>query len=144
MGCLKPHRNSDYLRSKRMKQSKAITFIGGYHVFSAIVVLLSLLLNGSPMNTVFGVPQIPDYIVKILIVIIYIPTGYLFMRRVTISYWILLILQIIFFFVSASLAKRFSTQPYIGNMLYSLFVIVVSILRRKEFCNHIDVIWDRQ
>lgn len=125
-----------------MKQSKAITFIGGYHVFSAIVVLLSLLLNGSPMNTVFGVPQIPDYIVKMLVVIIYIPTGYLFMKRVTISYWILLILQIIFFFISAGLAKRFSTQPYIGNMIYSLFVIVVTILRRKEFCNRIDVIWN--
>ena len=127
-----------------MKQSKAITFIGGYHVFSAIVVFLSLLLNGSPMNTVFGVPQIPDYIVKMLVVIIYIPTGYLFMKRVTISYWVLLILQIIFFFVSAGLAKRFPTQPYIGNMLYSLFVIVVTILRRKEFCNRINVIWNRQ
>ncbi|WP_207671089.1 hypothetical protein, partial [Robinsoniella peoriensis] len=68
-------------------------------------VLRELLLNGSPMNTVFGVPQIPDYIVKMLIVVIYIPTGYLFMKRVTISYWILLILQIIFFFISAGLAK---------------------------------------
>lgn len=122
-----------------MKQSKVITFIGGYHVFSAVAVFLSLLFNGSQMNTVFGVPQIPDYIVKTLIVIIYIPTGYLFMKRVTISYWIILILQIIFFFISASLTKRYSTQPYIGNMLYSLFVIVVTILRRKEFCNRVDV-----
>ena len=49
-----------------MKESKVITFIGGFYIFGGIIVLLSLIFNGSQLNTIFGLPNIPDYIVKLL------------------------------------------------------------------------------
>ena len=48
-----------------MKKSKVITFIGGFYIFGGIISFLSLLLGGSPLNTVFDLPDIPDYVVKI-------------------------------------------------------------------------------
>lgn len=36
-----------------MKKSKVITFIGGFYIFGGIISFLSLLLGGSPLNTVF-------------------------------------------------------------------------------------------
>ena len=54
-----------------MKESKVITFIGGFYIFGGIIVLLSLIFNGSGLNMIFGVPNIPDYIVKLLVGIIY-------------------------------------------------------------------------
>ena len=79
----------------------------------------------------FNLPNIPDYIVKLLLGIIYIPLGYLYIRRIKYTNWIILILAILTFFVSADLTTKLNIQPYIGNLLYSLFVIIATIIRRK-------------
>ena len=123
---------------KFMKKSKVITFIGGFYIFGGIISFLSLLLDGSPLNTVFALPDIPDYIVKFLLTIIYIPAGYLFLKRVKFSNWLILALAVLTFCISAELTTTFNTQPYIGNMLYSLFVIIATVIRRKEFTNNIN------
>lgn len=122
---------------KFMKKSKVITFIGGFYMFGGIISFLSLLFGGSPLNTVFALPDIPDYIVKFLLVIIYIPAGYLFLKRIKFSNWMILVLAVLTFCISAELTTTFNAQPYIGNMLYSLFVIIATITRRKEFTNNI-------
>ena len=54
-----------------MKKSKVITFIGGFYIFGGIISFLSLLFGGSPLNTVFALPDIPDYIVKLLLRSVY-------------------------------------------------------------------------
>ena len=123
-----------------MKESKIVTFIGGFYIFGGIIVLLSLIFNGSELNMIFGVPNIPDYIVKILLGIIYRPLGYLYINRIKNSNWIILALAIIFFCISASLTTEFNTQPFIGNLIYSLFVIIATIVRRKEFKNSLNTI----
>ena len=127
-----------------MKESKVITFIGGFYIFGGIIALLSLLFNGSQLNLVFNLPNIPDYIVKLLLAIVYIPLGYLYIRRIKYSHWIILILAILTFFVSADLTTKLNTQPYIGNLLYSLFVIITTIIRRKEFINNIKTISNKE
>ena len=121
-----------------MKKTKIITFIGGFYIFGGIVVLLSLLLNGSPMNTVFDLPDSSNHIVKLLIGIIYVPLGYLFLKRIRFSNWIVLVLAILAFCISAELATKFDTQPYIGNTIYALFVIIATMIRRNEFVNDIN------
>ena len=121
-----------------MKKTKIITFIGGFYIFGGIVVLLSLLLNGSPMNTVFDLPDSSNHIVKLLIGIIYVPLGYLFLKRIRFSNWIVLVLAILTFCISAELATKFDTQQYIGNTIYELFVIIATMIRRNEFVNDIN------
>ena len=120
-----------------MKESKIITFIGGFYIFGGIIALLSLVFSGSQLNIVFDLPNIPDYIVKLLVGIIYIPLGYLYVKRVKLSNWIVVIFATIFFCISADLTTRFNKQPYIGNLIYSLFVIITTIAKRKEFMNNI-------
>ena len=107
-----------------MKKSKVITFIGGFYIFGGIIALLSLIFNGSQLNTVFNLPDVPDYIVKLMLGIIYIPIGYLYIKRVNFSSWIILGLAVLTFCISADLTVKLNTQPYIGNLLYSLFVII--------------------
>ena len=127
-----------------MKESKVITFIGGFYIFGGIIALLSLLFNGSQLNLVFNLPNIPDYIVKLLLGIIYIPLGYLYIRRIKYSNWIILIFAILTFCVSADLTTKLNAQPYIGNLLYSLFFIIATIIRRKEFVNNIKTIFIKE
>ena len=119
-----------------MKKSKIITFIGGFYIFGGIIALLSLIFNGSQLNTVFNLPDVPDYIVKLLLGIIYIPIGYLYIKRVNFSSWIILGLAVLTFCISADLNVKLNTQPYIGNLLYSLFVIIATIVKRNEFINN--------
>lgn len=123
-----------------MKESKIITFIGGFYILGGIIVLLSLIWNGSGLNIVFNLPNIPDYIIKLIVGIIYIPLGYLYINRIKYSNWIVLVLAIIFFLISASLATAFNTQPFIGNLIYSFFVIIATIIRRNEFTNNIKTL----
>lgn len=119
-----------------MKKSKIITFIGGFYIFGGIIALLSLIFNGSQLNTVFNLPDVPDYIVKLLLGIIYIPIGYLYIKRVNFSSWIILGLAVLTFCISADLTVKLNTQLYIGNLLYSLFVIIATIVKRNEFVNN--------
>lgn len=119
-----------------MKKSKVITFIGGFYIFGGIIALLSLTFNGSQLNTVFNLPDVPDYIVKLMLGLIYIPIGYLYIKRVNFSSWIILGLAVLTFCISADLTVKLNTQPYIGNLLYSLFVIIATIVKRNEFINN--------
>lgn len=118
-----------------MKESKVITFIGGFYIFGGIIVLLSLIFNGSALNIAFDLPNVPDYIVKLIVSLIYIPLGYLYINRIKNSNWVVLVLAIIFGCISASLTTKYNTQPFIGNLVYSCFVIVMTFLKRKEFKN---------
>lgn len=118
-----------------MKESKVITFIGGFYIFGGIIVLLSLIFNGSALNINFDLLNVPDYIVKLIVSLIYIPLGYLYINRIKNSNWVVLVLAIIFGCISASLTTKYNTQPFIGNLVYSCFVIVMTFLKRKEFKN---------
>ena len=69
-----------------MKESKVVSFIGGFYIFVGIIVLLSFVFNGSPLNAVFDLPNVPDYIVKLAIALIYIPLGYLYVKKDIIFY----------------------------------------------------------
>ena len=118
-----------------MKESKVITFIGGFYIFGGIIILLPLIFNGSALNISFDLPNVPDYIVKLIVSLIYIPLGYLYINRIKNSNWVVLVLAIIFGCISASLTTKYNTQPFIGNLVYSCFVIVMTFLKRKEFKN---------
>ena len=123
-----------------MKESKVITFIGGFYIFGGIIVLLSLIFNGSALNIAFDLPNVPDYIVKLIVSLIYIPLGYLYINRIKDSNWVVLVLAIIFGCISASLTTKYNAQPFIGNLVYSCFVIVMTFLKRKEFKNDLKTL----
>ena len=123
-----------------MKKSKAVTFIGGFYIFGSIIVLLSLIFGGSALNTVFDVPHISDTIVKLFVALFFIPSGFLYVKRARIGYWLILLSSLVFFCISAALTTELNVQPYIGNMIYSLFVVVITVLRRKEFYHSIKAV----
>jgi len=124
-----------------MKKSKMVTFIGGFYILGGFVLLLSLFFGGSPINNIFGLPNISDYIVKPIIAIIFIPLGYLYMKRIKYSNIAMLLCAAIFFCISADLTTKLNEQPYIGNMIYSLFVLIVTLVRRKEFIYPVKAIF---
>ena len=123
-----------------MKEPKVITFIGGFYIFGGIIILLSLIFNGSALNIAFDLPNVPDYIVKLIVSLIYIPLGYLYINRIKNSNWVVLVLAIIFGCISASLTTKYNAQPFIGNLVYSCFVIVMTFLKRKEFKNDLKTL----
>ena len=95
--------------------------------------LVESFFNGSAINIIFGLPDVPDHIVKLCVSAIYIPAGYFYIKRSKIAYWIILVCAVITFLISADLTTITGMQPYIGNLIYSLFVIISTLLRRKEF-----------
>ena len=87
----------------KIKHSMIITFIGGFYVFGGIIILLSLFFNGSAINIIFGLPDVPDHIVKLCVSVIYIPAGYFYIKRSKIAYWIILVCAVITFLIKYSL-----------------------------------------
>ncbi len=124
-----------------MGESKLVTFIGGFYIFGAAVVGLSLIFGGDSINTIFDISSsFPDQLTKLLVVLFFLPAGYLYLQRAKLGYWLVLVSAIVFFFISATLLTEQGTQPYVGNMLYALFVVVVTVIRRKEFVNSLGEI----
>ena len=111
-----------------MKESKVITFIGGFYIFGGIIVLLSLIFNGSALNINFDLLNVPDYIVKLIVSIIYIPLGYLYINRIKNSNWVVLVLAIIFGCISASLTTKYNTptNPIVLNATKSIFIPLIT------------------
>ena len=89
-----------------MKESKAVTFIGGFYIFGSIIVLLSLIFGGSALSMVFNVPYIPDTIVKLFVVLFFIPSGFLYVKRTRIGYWLVLLSSIVFFLYKRDIDNR--------------------------------------
>lgn len=103
----------------RVEKTKDFTVMSNHHLRN---VSLSLKAKGL-LSLMLSLPDNWDY---------------LFLKRVKFSNWMILVLAVLTFCISAELTTTFNAQPYIGNMLYSLFVIIATITRRKEFTNNIN------
>lgn len=118
-----------------MERSRLITFIGSFYIFGGIIILISLMLGGTAVDIRFNLANIPDNIVLIVLSIVSVWAGFLYLKRVKPGFFAVFILSAVTFCFNAALTTKYNAQPYIGNMIYALFVIIATICKRKEFIN---------
>lgn len=112
------------------------TFIGYFYVFSSILILLTIFVKQDiPINVRFGLENIPNVLVVPIVAIISSVMAYGYLKMTKWGYWFTVIYSTLFMCISFTLINNVGGQPFIGNAIWSIIVLVYTILIRKKFNN---------
>jgi hypothetical protein len=115
-----------------------ITFISGYQMLGVFAVLFTLnSQQNPPLSIRFGVPFIPEILVKICVVIFAIIIAYGYFIQSKWGYWSMLIYSVLFCCVSIFQVNKYGSQPFIGNAIYAAIVIIYTVSHSKYFIGNI-------
>ena len=120
-----------------MKNPIGIKFIGWFQILGALAILFTLNVKQTPLiNVRFGVPFIPEILVKICVGVFAIIIAYGYLKQSKWGYWSMLIYSILFTCVSVIQINKYSSQPSLGNAIYAGIVAIYTIYNRKYFMNY--------
>jgi len=123
-----------------MKRPLGVTLIGYFYVFGAIILLITLGVKQEiGMNIRFGVPYIPEFVVRISIAVFSIIMAYGYLNMKKWGYWALMIYSILFLIISLNQITLYNSQPFIGNAIFSVIVIIYTYNKRYNFFDSINV-----
>jgi hypothetical protein len=91
------------------------------------------------MNIRFGVPYIPEFVVRISIAVFSIIMAYGYLNMKKWGYWALMIYSILFLIISLNQITLYNSQPFIGNAIFSVIVIIYTYNKRYNFFDSINV-----
>ncbi|SDL05590.1 hypothetical protein [Natronincola ferrireducens] len=118
------------------KRPKGVTFIGYFYIFGAIALLLSLVLGTKqdvPIGLRFGMPHVPENVIVPFIVVLSLVISYGYLTLKKWGYWLMILYSLLFLLISLSLLIEYNTQPFIGNTIWSIFVIIYTSRKKKAF-----------
>jgi hypothetical protein len=123
-----------------MKRPIGISFIGYFYIFGAIVLFLTLgIKQDININVRFGVPFLPEIAVRIFVAVFTILMAYGYLSLKKWGYWTMIIYSIIFSFISTNQANIYHSQPFIGNIIFSVIVLFYTVIMRHSFNNSVKV-----
>ncbi len=115
-------------------KSKVVTFIGYFYLFGVAVLLITLgTAQSVPFNIRLGIPQVPELLARILLAVVTAVITYGYLKRRKWGYWGMIIYSALFLAISLTIMKENNVQPFISNALFSLFVLIYTSVKRKEF-----------
>ncbi|MFA9397398.1 MAG: hypothetical protein ACERKV_03915 [Clostridiaceae bacterium] len=118
------------------KRPLGITLIGYFYVFGAFVLIVTLFTNSTQQFGIavrFGLPNIPEDIMKVLVSIISLIMAYGYLRLEKWGYWLMITYTIYFLVVSVTLSQQYKQQPFYGNVIWSIIVLIYTLIKRKYF-----------
>ncbi|KZE73392.1 hypothetical protein AV654_32460 [Paenibacillus elgii] len=115
-----------------------ITLIGSFYVFGSIVLLLSLFVMELSFEKYgiaarFGWPSVPEHLARFLVGAASLVLGYGYLKLKRWGYWLMVAYSIYFVIVSGYLFVLYKEQPFLGNIIWSLIVMVYSYCKRNHF-----------
>lgn len=118
------------------KRPLGITLIGYFYIWGAVALIITLFTSGTEQFGIavrFGVPNAPENIMRVLVSIISLIMAYGYLKLEKWGYWFMLIYTIYFLVVSITLAQQYNQQPFYGNIIWSIIVLIYTLSKRKYF-----------
>lgn len=113
------------------KQPIGIKWISYFQFFGAIAVLMTINIEQTPaLNVRFGVPFLPELLVKILIIVLGTLIAYGYLKQTKWGFFSMLVYSILFGGISCFQAQ---IQPFIGNGIYAFIVAIYTLGHFKDF-----------
>lgn len=123
-----------------VKKPIGISIIGWYQILGALVILFTLnIQQNPPVNVRFGIPFIPELLVRICIVIFSITIAYGYLTQSKWGYWSMLIYSIVFCCISLFKAINSGDELFVGNTIYTAIVAIYTVLHAKYFTKPISL-----
>ena len=121
-----------------MKRPLGISFISWFYMFGACILFITVVMKHTEtdqfgMNDRFGLPEIPEPLMRMMVAVItfIIIFGYYRLRKW--GFWLMIAYSVGFGAVSMKLLLADNQQPFIGNVIWSMVVFIYTLMVRKSF-----------
>ncbi|WP_273832242.1 hypothetical protein [Guptibacillus sedimenti] len=121
-----------------MKRPIGVTLISDFYLFGAVVLWLTAIFYDADANMVgvaerFGLPKAPERLMRVIVALTSLVLVYGYIRLTIWGYWFMIAYSVIFGCISAFLVSTPSPQPFLGNMIFSIIVLIYTLYVRKSF-----------
>jgi len=123
------------------KRPLGVTFIGYFYIFGALVLIATLFTNATDQYGIalrFGVPQVPENIIRVAVAIFTIVMAYGYLKLDKWAFWLMIAYSIYFLVISISLYQQYAQPLFCGNAIWSVIVLIYT-LSKSEYFGRIQV-----
>ena len=120
------------------KRPLGVTLIGYFYVFGSILLMITLFSNATEQYGIavrFGLPNVPENIMKVLVSIFSLIMAYGYLKLEKWGYWFMLIYTMYLLLVSINLSQQYNQQLFYGNVIWSIIVLIYTLSKRRYFNN---------
>ena len=123
--------------NKATNRPLGMLLIAAFYAFGAIMLLIGMVLNPVEVSRVIaerhGLPPSIGVIIVPVVAALALAIAYGLAIRAVWGFWLTIVYLIYFGSVSFILAGPASTQPYLGNLMWSVVVVIYLLIARKHF-----------
>ncbi|MGE6753529.1 hypothetical protein ACQKFO_08750 [Rossellomorea sp. NPDC071047] len=121
-----------------MKRPLGVSIIGYFYIFGSIVFLFTAIFYQAGADTIgiserFGVSVVPERVMRVAVAFFSLLMAYGYMRLKKWGFWLLITYSVLFGIISVILATNQPQQPFIGNVVFSVIVLIYSIYVKETF-----------
>lgn len=121
-----------------MKRPFGVSIIGYFYILGSIVLLFTAIFYQADVDTIgmserFGVSVVPERIMRVVVAFFSLLMAYGYMRLKKWGFWLLISYSVLFGFISFILLTNEPQQPFIGNVVFSIIVLIYTIYVKEAF-----------
>jgi len=121
-----------------LKKPIGISVISYFYIFGAIILLISSVFYNASTNSIgiaerFGVSNVSEPFFRVIVASITLMMIFGYFRLKKWGFWFMISYSVLFGSISLYLTIQHSQQPYIGNMIFSFFILFYTISVKKSF-----------
>lgn len=121
-----------------MKRPLGVSLISYFYIFGAIVLLFTAIFYNANANSIgiaerFGLTKILERLIRVIVALFSLGMVYGYIRLKKWGFWLMITYSVLFGIVSSLQITNQLHQPFIGNLIWSIIVLVYSIYVKKTF-----------
>jgi hypothetical protein len=123
---------------EKMKRPIGVSIIGYFYIFGAAVLLFTAIFYQADADAIsiserFGLSILPERIMRIVLAFFSLLMVYGYMRLKKWGFWLFISYSALFGLISSVIATNQPQQPFIGNVVFSIIVLMYTIYVKKAF-----------
>ncbi|WP_088011692.1 hypothetical protein [Gottfriedia acidiceleris] len=121
-----------------MKKPLGVSVISYFYILGALVLLFTSVFYDANANLIgiaerFGITNGSEQLLSVIIAFLTLVMIFGYIRLKKWGFWLMISYSVLFGGISLYLAINHSQQPYIGNMIFSFFILLYTIYVKKSF-----------
>lgn len=121
-----------------MKRPLGVSIIGYFYIFGAVVLLFTAMFYQADADTIsiserFGVSILPERFMRIIVASFSLLMAYGYMRLKKWGFWLFISYSALFGLISSVIATNQPQQPFIGNIVFSVIVLIYTVYVKGAF-----------
>lgn len=126
-----------------MNRPLGVSLISYFYIFGAIVLLFTAVFYNADTNSIgiaerFGLPNVPEQFMRILVALISLGMVYGYMRLKAWGFWFMVTYSMLFGIISSILMLNKLQQPFIGNMMLAIITLAYTVYAKRHFFKQIS------